>query len=199
MSSDLNENNAENLLKALLELNALIIIGLSVLEKNVRQAMTEVFELTWGPKWLSHVLGEQDISLFKVEAFLINKRHSNQFVLTEKGFVEGASLGFWVELLNRETYKQLKGIPIHAFKYRPPTVKRSNLYQSFKEVKDLRNQLVHNRIPIGSSKRQTVRFIEKLQKAGEDTRTLISFVNPNALKLLPEDVDVKIAALEKLL
>src|SRR5258708_9789409 len=132
MSSDSTKNNAEKLLKATLELNALIIIGLSVLEGNVRAAMTDICESAWGTHWLSHVLGEQAITLFKVEAVLISKRHSSQFVLTERAFVEGASLGFWVELLNRETYKQLKGIPIQAFKHRPKVVKRSELYQSFK-------------------------------------------------------------------
>ena len=134
-----------------------------------------------------------------MESVLIKKRHSSQFVLTEGGFVEGASLGFWVELLNRETYKQLKGIPIHAFIYRPQTARRSNIYQSFKELKDFRNQLVYNRISVGSSKRQTVLFLQKLQKAGEDLRKLISYVNPKALKLLPGNVDTKIARLEKLL
>jgi hypothetical protein len=199
MSFDSKENNAEKMLKGILELNALIIIGLSVLEQNVRLSMTGVFEAALGPGWLSRVLEEQHITLFKVESVLIIKRHSSQFVLTEKGFVEGASLGFWVELLNRETYKQLKGVPIHAFKYRPPTARRSGIYHSFKELKDFRNQLVHNRISVGSSKGETALFLRKLQKAGKDLRTLISYVNPEALKLLPGDVDKKIARLEKLL
>ena len=49
MSSDSKENNAEKMLKGILELNALIIIGLSVLEQNVRVSMTGVFEAALGP------------------------------------------------------------------------------------------------------------------------------------------------------
>lgn len=199
MSSGSQEKNAEKLLKGILEVNSLIIIGLSVLEQNVRISMTRVFEDALGPGWLNRVMKEQNIPLFKVESDLINKRHSNHFVLTERAFVDGASLGFWVELLNRETYKQLKGIPIHAFSHRPSTARRTNIYQLFKELKDFRNQLVHNRISFGSSKSETALFLQKLQKAGEDVRILISYINPDALNLLPGDVNEKISGLQKLL
>lgn len=42
-------------------------------------------------------------------------------------------------------------------------------------------------------------FLKKLKKSGEDARTLIGYINPDALKLLPDDLQEKIATLEKLL
>jgi hypothetical protein len=199
MSKESKENNSEKLLKAILELNALIIIGLSVLEYNIRVSMVQVFESVLGPQWLSHTLMDQGFPIFKEEASIITKRKSNQFVLTEKKFIEESSMGFWVELLNRETYKQLKGIPIQAFKYRPPTIKRSNIYHTFKNLKDLRNRLVHNRFLLDSTKKETPLLLKTLQKADEDTRTLISYINPSALNLLPQKIDEKISELGKLL
>lgn len=199
MNDELKENNSEKLLKATLELNALIIIGLSVLEYNIRESMVQVFQTALGPEWLSHALTDKGIPIFKEEAFIITKRKSNQYVLTEKKFTEEASMGFWVELFNKETYKHLKGIPIQAFKYRLPAVKRNNIYKMFKDLKDLRNRLVHNRLSPTLSKEETALLLNTLQKAGEDIRTLVSYINPSALTLLPQNIDQKISEVKEIL
>lgn len=199
MSFESKENNSEKLLKTILELNAVIIIGLSVLEYNIRKSMIQIFQSVMGPEWLDHILSERNIPVFKEEASIIVKRKSNQFVLSEKKFTEEASFGFWVELLNRETYKELKGIPIRAFKYRPTTVKRNKIYPTFKNLKDLRNRLVHNRLTLDASRVETAVLLKTLQGADEDIRTLISYINPAALTLLPPKISEKISELEKLL
>lgn len=199
MSHEPKENIPEGLLKAILELNSLIIIGLSILEYSIRESMVRVFLSTLGPNWLTHALIEPAIPIFKIEALIIEKRHSKHFVLTENKFVEEASMGFWVELFNRETYKQLKGIPIQAVKYRPPSVKRSRIYQTFKYLKDLRNLLVHNRLLLTSKKEETIHLLQILQKADNDIRTLISYINPSAINLLPQEINIKISEIEKLL
>jgi hypothetical protein len=199
MSFESKENNREKLLKTILELNSIIIIGLSVLEYNIRESMIQIFQSVLGPEWLEHILSERNISVFKEEASIIVRRKSNQFVLSEKKFTEEASFGFWVELLNRETYKELKGIPIRAFNYRPATVKRNKIYRIFKNLKDLRNRLVHNRLKLDASRMETALLLKTLQGADEDIRTLISYINPAALTLLPPKISEKISELEKLL
>jgi hypothetical protein len=198
MSYGKEKNIPEALLKAVLELNSLIIIGFSVLEYNMREYMVQVFVSNLGPHWLGNTLTEPGISLIKEEASIIERRQRKSYLLTERKFAEEASMGFWVELFNRESYKQLKGIPIQVFKYRPSDVKRSKVYQMLKYIKDLRNQLVHNRLML-NTKKETVSLLETLQKADNDVRTLISYINPASLRLLPQGISGKISEIEKLL
>jgi hypothetical protein len=108
-------------------------------------------------------------------------------------------LGFWVELFNRETYKQLKGSPIKAFEYRPTTVKRNDIYRMFKNVKDIRNEIVHSRMPIGPKKEDIMAMLKRLIKADQEIRTLIGYINPSASRLLPKDINKKIHEIEKIL
>jgi len=192
-------NPSEGLLKKILVVNSLIYIGLSVLELNVRQYIIQALESTLGIDWLAQELTNLRLPLFIEEAALIRRRKSQHFVLTGKEFLEEASLGFWVELLNRETYKYLKGAPIKAFEHRPPNIKRSDIYVLFKDVKDFRNNIVHNRLPFGQKRETDLRLLKKLLQADQHIRLLISYINPAALRLLPKNFDKKIQEIEKMI
>lgn len=199
MSNKSKENPSEKLLKKILTVNSLIYIGLSVLELNVRQYMTQSLQSALGPDWLTQELTSPQIPLFIEEAALIRRRKSQHFILTEKKFLEEASLGFWVELLNRETYKYLKGAPIKAFEWRPTTVKRNDIYVLFKNVKDLRNNIVHNRFPFGQKKETDLLLLKRLLHAEQHIRMLISYINPAALRLLPKNFEKKVREIEKMI
>jgi hypothetical protein len=199
MSNKAKDNLSERLLKKILIANSLISIGFSVLEMNVRQYMPQALQSALGPDWLTDELTNPRIPLFIEEVALIRRRKSQHFVLTGKKFLEEASLGFWVELFNRETYKYLKGAPIKAFEWRPTTVKRSDIYVLFKEVKDLRNNIVHNRLPFGQERETDLRLLKKLQQAEQNIRLLIGYINPSALRLLPKNFEKKIQEIEKMI
>jgi hypothetical protein len=199
MSNKAKDNPSERLLKKILIANSLIYIGLSVLELNVRHYMTQALQSALGPDWLTNELTNPRIPLFIEEAALIRRRKSQHFVLTGEKFLEEASLGFWVELLNRETYKYLKGAPINAFEWRPATVKRNDIYAIFKDIKDLRNNIVHNRLPFGQKKETDLLLLKKLLQVEQNVRLLISYINPPALRLLPKNFDKKVQKIEKMI
>lgn len=198
MPNKLKEKPSEKLLKKFLFVNSLIYIELSVLEINIKESLTSVLQSALGPDWLTQEITNPRIPLFKEEAALIRKRKSQYFILTDKKFLEETSLGFWVELFNRETYKQLKGAPIKAFEHRSAVVKRNDIYRVFKNVKDLRNDIVHNRLPLGQKKETDLLLLKRLQQADQEIRMLISYINPSALRLLPGNFDKKIREIEKI-
>ena len=103
-----------------------------------------------------------------------------------------------MELFNRETYKHLKGVPIKAFEYRPAAIKRNDIYRVFKNVKDFRNDIVHSRLPLGQKKEMDLLLLKRLQQADQEIRMLISYINPSALRLLPNNFDKKIWEIEKI-
>jgi hypothetical protein len=106
-------------------------------------------------------------------------------------------MGFWVELFNPKTYKLLKGIPIQVFANRPATVKRSEIYRRFKILKDLRNELVHNRL-LDAGKENILSMVNKLQTADMETRELLSYIDPAIVRLLPTGVEKKLVTLKKI-
>src|SRR5258708_34718772 len=112
MSNKSKEYLSEKLLKKRLYVNSLIYIELSVLELNIKQFMPQALQSTLGPDWINIELKKPTIPLFKEEISIIQGRKSQNYTLTEKKFMEEVSFGFWVELLNRETYRLLKGAPI---------------------------------------------------------------------------------------
>lgn len=198
MSTQSNQKTIEKLLKNLLELNSMIYIGLGVLEQSVRAVMPQVFEANLGPGWLLNNLTDPGVPLFKEEANLITRRKSSRFVLDERKFLQECSMGFWVELFNPKTYKLLKGIPIQAFAYRPPGLKRNEIYRRFKALKDLRNDLVHNRLPLNTNKENILSLVDKLQTADTETREFLSYIDPKSLRLLPTTIDKKLLTIHKM-
>jgi hypothetical protein len=193
-----NANFSEKLLKKVLLVNSLIYIELSVLEMHVKPALLRAIQTGLGPGWLAGEITNPQVPLFNEEMALIRRRKSSRYQLTEKKFMQEASLGFWVELLSRETYKWLKGAPIQAFQHRPAAIKRNDLYVLFKTVKDLRNEIVHNRFAIGQKRESDLAFLHRLQKGHQDIRTILRYIHPPALRLLPRNIDEQFAALEAL-
>jgi len=189
---------SEKLLKKILHVNSMIYIGLYVLEMKIRQSIPLTFQSVLGKDWLLNELTAPNVPLFIQEIELIRRRHSQQYAPTEEKFIREASLGFWVELFNPETYKLLKGAPIKAFAYRPPAFKRRNIYRIFKDVKDLRNEIVHGRMPSDLKKEAGKTQLKKLQQANTDIRLLISYIDPSALQLLPKNFEKKVKEAEAL-
>jgi hypothetical protein len=102
-----------------------------------------------------------------------------------------------VELFNPETYKLLKGAPIKVFRYRPPTFKRRDIYRIFRSIKDFRNEIVHGRSPVELENKSKVQ-LKKLHQVNADIRLLISYLDPSALRLLPENFEKKMKEVEVL-
>jgi hypothetical protein len=165
---------------------------------KVRQYVPITLQSVLGKNWLSNELMDPKVPLFIEEIALIKRRYDQRYVLTAEGLLQEASLGFLVELFNPETYKLLKGAPIKVFAFRPPAFKRRNIYRIFKNVKDIRNEIAHGRMPAALEKEVGRAQLKKLQQADTDIRLLISYIDPSALELLPKNFEKKVKEIETL-
>ena len=189
----------EKMQKKVLEINSLIFISLSVLESKTKKKIIQVLNEKMGENWLKEELKNPTIPIIKNEIEIIQRRKSLRFTTSDKLFPDEASMGFWVEMFSKEAYRDLKGIPIAAFSHRPSQVKRNDLYRLLKSVKDLRNEIVHYRVVFGSSVSKNLLQVKKLQDGDNDIKTLIGYLDPRLLRLLPKTTPKKIASLEKII
>jgi hypothetical protein len=58
--------------------------------------------------------------------------------------IASQTFGFWTEMLGKDSFKILRGSPIHAFKFRPSTCDRKNIFQKLEMIRLFRNRINHN-------------------------------------------------------
>ena len=153
-----------------------------VFETILKEHILQQFEYQYGADWLNYL---HSINLFQLESVAIANRKKHDFRISTRLFINEASFGFWVELFGRETYKQLKGVPIKAFSELPSEIKRRHLYQMLSNIKEVRNKLYHHRIDLFNniSKKE----IDLLSKTDKDLYLIISWIDKHAIQLIRKD------------
>jgi|GEM_PF-2440450 hypothetical protein len=172
---------------------------LYLLETTLKKRLFEVVKNKLGEDWFNiRINSPVNNSVFKTEADNILRRKPKGFALKDKGFLVESGLGIWVEFFNRALYKEMKGVPIAIFYELPPNIKRKELYQKLNSVKEMRNQLVHNRLlPI--TEPQHLQIIERLLEANKDLTDLLQWLGFSKSQLDSRKFEKGIAAIKKAL
>jgi len=148
-----------------------------LLEITLKTRLFNLVQEKLGENWFSKQLevSEKD-SLFRQELEQIKRRKPKGFKVKAEGLLVESGLGFWVEFFNKRVYKLTKGIPILIFTNLPAEVKRKEIYAKLDNVKEIRNQLVHFRIP-PITQSADLKYLDQLQKAVGDLTALLAWLN----------------------
>jgi hypothetical protein len=170
----------------LLQLLSAFYPRLYLLESLLRERNVNLFIDHFGTKWLtdSNIIHLTELKLFNDEISLIGKRKKRSYKITESGFVNEASFGFWVELYNRNNFKFLKGIPIKIFIDLPVGMKRNNIYRILIDIKEFRNNFYHHRLNFVNNPHLFASQVNGLIQLCADLDLIINSIDPLNKKIL---------------
>ncbi len=167
--------NSDQLLYNLLQFYASFFPGIYLLEFTLKNRIYQGLKDKLGSDWFTRKLADaQNDPLFAQEKEYIIRRKSAGFEVTDEGLKVESGLGFWVEFFNRRLYKETKGVPIAIFKMLPKEIKRKDIYTRLERIRQLRNQLVHSRIPLNSSASHS-RHLERMLETAKDLRDIFQW------------------------
>lgn len=170
-----------------------------LLETTLKNRLYTLVKQQLGESWFADQLtSSSKDSIFKLEESLILRRKPKGFVLKDNGLLVESGFGIWVELFNRQLYKELKGVPILIFTKLPSNIKRKELYQLLSKVKELRNQLFHYRIPPVVDVVQ-LKDIDKLVEVNNDLMHLLQWLDVAIAGPASKEFEKKVAMLKKAL
>lgn len=198
---NVNENkNADQLLYTLLQFYASFFPGFYLLELTLKNRIYHELKDKLGNDWFNRKLADaQNDPLFAQEKEYIMRRKSSGFEVTDEGLKVESGLGFWVEFFNRRLYKETKGIPIAIFKKLPKEKKRKDIYTRLERIRQLRNQLVHSRIPPVANAAQS-RHLERMLETAKDLGEIFKwFGNIPKFVINRKEIATKAKAIKKLM